>query len=365
MHVCAATTYTQPQQQQYRQAFVGGGSSGGDENKTIWVGDLQYWMDESYLNSCFGHTNQVNEIMSSFDIGLSQYATKHLTKCGAHLKKGVVKEVHPKKIVISDGTDVPIWPAENVIEEDPVLSVMGPMSPYGLLVWYIGVGSSDFVKSLNLPKSQGGRYVSGFVYHKMSLFWCALLSIKQFLIEHYMIGIDEWMCVPSVEDVFAFGDCAGFLEKIGNQVLPALAQVDCTRYAPGIEILSVHVTKLTIPVSIKRNFEQMEEERTKVLIAMEKQMVAKKELETQKKIALAEAEKNAQMHGELQVLSPLAPIREVNFLRFCKQHAEGVWAVVDVSVDMNRDTSNPQTFVSSRRLPSGCVVQDMPNGYSK
>ncbi|KAF6154011.1 hypothetical protein GIB67_026665 [Kingdonia uniflora] len=71
------------------------------------------------------------------------------------------------------------------------------------------------------------------------------------------------------------------------------------------------------------------------------------------------------MHGELQVLSPLVPIREVNFLRFCKQHTEGVWAVVDVSVDMNRDTSNPQTFVSSRRLPLGCVVQDMPNGYSK
>ncbi|KAF6168406.1 hypothetical protein GIB67_004958, partial [Kingdonia uniflora] len=25
----------------------------------------------------------------------------------------------------------------------------------------------------------------------------------------------------------------------------------------------------------------------------------------------------------------------------------------------NRDTSNPQTSVSSRRLPSGCVVQDI------
>ncbi|KAF6152046.1 hypothetical protein GIB67_031368, partial [Kingdonia uniflora] len=487
---------------------------------------------------------EVNDIMSSFDIGLSQYATKHLTKCGVHLKKGVVKEVHPKKIVISDGTDVPIWPAENVIEEEKwfkdqnlkkisdwlylvaaveeltsalkdhdlficiglgndidrfgrsmlnamfkgrsissgnctlcnsvvqefelknkrcnkgngkkkvlgerklkedrlnlncghrqmigSLSVMGPISPYGLLVWSTGVGSSDFVKSLNLPKSQGGRYVPGFVYHKMSLFWCALLSIKQFSIEHYMIGINEWMHVPYVEDVFAFGDCAGFLEKTGKQVLPALAQ--------------------------------MEEEYTKVLITMERQMVAEKEVETQKKIALAEAEKNAQvskilmeqklmgkdsskrqqeienhmymarekslsdadiykvmneakanklkltpeylelspyysdsimcvglafssseqprhvilitvggtkngtfqlMHGELQVLSPLVPIREVNFLRFCKQYAEGVWAVVDVSVDMNRDTSNPQTFVSSRRLPSGCVVQDMPNGYSK
>ncbi|KAL1142386.1 hypothetical protein V6Z11_A11G094000 [Gossypium hirsutum] len=71
------------------------------------------------------------------------------------------------------------------------------------------------------------------------------------------------------------------------------------------------------------------------------------------------------MHAELQVLSPLVPVREVNFLRFCKQHVEGVWAVVDVSVDTNRETSGAPSFVNCRRLPSGCVVQDMPNGYSK
>lgn len=73
------------------------------------------------------------------------------------------------------------------------------------------------------------------------------------------------------------------------------------------------------------------------------------------------------MQGELQVLSPLVPVREVNFLRFCKQHAEGVWAVVDVSIDTFRETSSggAPTFHNCRRLPSGCVVQDMPNGYSK
>ncbi|XP_043691343.1 homeobox-leucine zipper protein ANTHOCYANINLESS 2-like isoform X2 [Telopea speciosissima] len=71
------------------------------------------------------------------------------------------------------------------------------------------------------------------------------------------------------------------------------------------------------------------------------------------------------MHAELQVLSPLVPIREVNFLRFCKQHAEGVWAVVDVSVDTFREGSTAPPFVNCRRFPSGCVVQDMPNGYSK
>ncbi|KAB2603782.1 internal alternative NAD(P)H-ubiquinone oxidoreductase A1 [Pyrus ussuriensis x Pyrus communis] len=117
---------------------------------------------------------EANEILSSFDVGLRQYATNHLTKAGVRLMRGVVKEVHPKKIVLNDGTDV----------------------PYGLLVWSTGVGPSEFVKKLNLPKSPGGR-----------------------------IGVDGWMRVPSVEDVFALGDCAGFLEQTGRPVLPALAQV--------------------------------------------------------------------------------------------------------------------------------------------
>ncbi|KAH0855777.1 hypothetical protein HID58_084038 [Brassica napus] len=70
------------------------------------------------------------------------------------------------------------------------------------------------------------------------------------------------------------------------------------------------------------------------------------------------------MNAELQVLSPLVRVRNVNFLRFCKQHAEGVWAVVDVSIDTVRENSGGSTVVI-RRLPSGCVVQDMSNGYSK
>ncbi|XP_050212933.1 internal alternative NAD(P)H-ubiquinone oxidoreductase A1, mitochondrial-like [Mercurialis annua] len=117
---------------------------------------------------------EANEILSSFDVGLRQYATNHLTKSGVRFTRGVVKEVHPKKLVLSDGTEV----------------------PYGLLVWSTGVGPSKFVKSLNVPKSPGGR-----------------------------IGIDEWLRIGSVEDVFALGDCAGFLEQTGRPVLPALAQV--------------------------------------------------------------------------------------------------------------------------------------------
>lgn len=33
-----------------------------------------------------------------------------------------------------------------------------------------------------------------------------------------------------MEDVYALGDCAGFLEHTGRPVLPALAQVSCFFY---------------------------------------------------------------------------------------------------------------------------------------
>ncbi|KAI3986798.1 hypothetical protein MKX01_039772 [Papaver californicum] len=57
-----------------------------------------------------------------------------------------------------------------------------------------------------------------------------LTKVVEILIFHpvilvSMIGIDQWMRVPSVEDVFPIGDCAGFLEESGKQVLPALAQM--------------------------------------------------------------------------------------------------------------------------------------------
>ncbi|KAF2315651.1 hypothetical protein GH714_040173 [Hevea brasiliensis] len=71
------------------------------------------------------------------------------------------------------------------------------------------------------------------------------------------------------------------------------------------------------------------------------------------------------MQAEFQVVSPFVPVRQVRFLRFCKQHAEGVWAVVDVSIDANQESSISFPFAACRRFPSGCIMQDMPNGCSK
>lgn len=83
---------------------------------------------------------------------------------GVRLKRGVVKEVHSKEIILSDGTKV----------------------PYGLLVWSTGVGPSKFVKALNLPKSPGGRYVQhkrkikilSLVHNMLSPFNCSLIDTE-------------------------------------------------------------------------------------------------------------------------------------------------------------------------------------------
>ncbi|KAL2524005.1 Homeobox-leucine zipper protein MERISTEM L1 [Abeliophyllum distichum] len=67
------------------------------------------------------------------------------------------------------------------------------------------------------------------------------------------------------------------------------------------------------------------------------------------------------MSAEFQVPSPLVPTREIYFVRYCKQHADGTWAVVDVSLDNLR----PGSISKCRRRPSGCLIQELPNGYSK
>lgn len=71
------------------------------------------------------------------------------------------------------------------------------------------------------------------------------------------------------------------------------------------------------------------------------------------------------MCEELQVLSPLVPTRQLCFLRFCQQIEQGSWAIVDVSYDITQENQYSSTSCKVHRLPSGCVIQDMPNGYSK
>ncbi|KAJ0240214.1 Homeobox-leucine zipper protein HDG3 [Hirschfeldia incana] len=67
------------------------------------------------------------------------------------------------------------------------------------------------------------------------------------------------------------------------------------------------------------------------------------------------------MTAEFQILSPLVSTRECYFVRYCKQHGEGLWGVVDISID----NLIPNLESKCRRRPSGCLIQEMPNGFSR
>ncbi|KAF5822585.1 putative START domain-containing protein [Helianthus annuus] len=62
------------------------------------------------------------------------------------------------------------------------------------------------------------------------------------------------------------------------------------------------------------------------------------------------------MTSEYQVFSPIVPTREYYFVRYCKQHTDGLWAVVDVSLD----NLHPSTTARSRRRPLGCLIEELP-----
>ncbi|XP_066486657.1 erlin-1-like isoform X1 [Tiliqua scincoides] len=83
-------------------------------------------------------------------------------------------------------------------------------------------------------------------------------------------------------------------DQIDENLKLALQQ-DLNAMAPGLTIQAVRVTKPKIPEAIRRNFELVEAEKTKLLIATQKQRVVEKEAETERRKAIIEAEKSAQV----------------------------------------------------------------------
>ena len=59
-----------------------------------------------------------------------------------------------------------------------------------------------------------------------------------------------------------------------------------TTIAPGLYVQAVRVTKPKIPETIRKNYELMEGEKTKLLISVQHQKVVEKEAETERKKAI-------------------------------------------------------------------------------
>ena len=85
-----------------------------------------------------------------------------------------------------------------------------------------------------------------------------------------------------------------------DENLKKAIQADLQEMAPGLKVHSVRVTKPKIPESIRKNYELMEAEKTKLMISTQRQKVVEKEAETERKKAVIEAEKEASV-GKIQV----------------------------------------------------------------
>ncbi|KAK7261808.1 hypothetical protein RIF29_28129 [Crotalaria pallida] len=71
------------------------------------------------------------------------------------------------------------------------------------------------------------------------------------------------------------------------------------------------------------------------------------------------------MFGELQMLTPLVPTREVYFVRYCKQLGAEQWGIVDVSIDKVEDNIIDASLLKCKKRPSGCIIEDKSNGHCK
>ncbi|XP_028118213.1 homeobox-leucine zipper protein HDG11-like [Camellia sinensis] len=73
------------------------------------------------------------------------------------------------------------------------------------------------------------------------------------------------------------------------------------------------------------------------------------------------------MYEQMHILSPLVAPREFYFLRYCREVEASVWMMVDVSYEydcskLSKDLDPRGSPPRSWRLPSGCMLQDKPNG---
>jgi regulator of protease activity HflC (stomatin/prohibitin superfamily) len=99
--------------------------------------------------------------------------------------------------------------------------------------------------------------------------------------------INQFCSVHSLQEVYI-----DKFDTLDEELQKALT-VAINKYCPGLEIMSVRVTKPQIPSGIARNYELMEAEKTKFKVAAQNQKVVEREAQTEREKAKIEAEKVA------------------------------------------------------------------------
>ncbi|KAJ8680672.1 hypothetical protein QAD02_016459 [Eretmocerus hayati] len=136
--------------------------------------------------------------------------------------------------------------------------------------------------------------------------------------------LNQFCSVHTLHEVYI-----DLFDQIDENLKTAL-QRDLNEMAPGLSILGVRVTKPKIPETIRKNYELMEAEKTKLLISTQHQKVVEKDAETDRKKAIIEAEKVAQVAQiqynqkimEKESLQRMAAIEDEMHLAREKSHSD-------------------------------------------
>uniref|UniRef100_A0A8C9U8N8 Erlin-1 n=1 Tax=Scleropages formosus TaxID=113540 RepID=A0A8C9U8N8_SCLFO len=184
--------------------------------------------------------------------------------------------------------------------------------------------------------------------------------------------LNQFCSVHTLQEVYI-----EFIKSNGKHSCLCIAlQKDLNVMAPGLTIQAVRVTKPKIPEAIRRNFELMEAEKTRLLITAQTQKVVEKEAETERKKAIIEAEKMAQVAEiqfqqkvmEKETEKKISEIEDAAFLAREKARADAEFYTAAKFAEANRLKLTPeylelmkyQAIAANSKIYFG---QDIPNMF--
>uniref|UniRef100_A0A8C5FMS4 Band 7 domain-containing protein n=1 Tax=Gadus morhua TaxID=8049 RepID=A0A8C5FMS4_GADMO len=155
--------------------------------------------------------------------------------------------------------------------------------------------------------------------------------------------LNQFCSVHSLQEVYI-----GLFDQI-DENLKLTLQEDLNSMAPGLIIQAVRVTKPVIPESIRRNYELMESEKTKLLISQQTQKVVEKEAETERLKAVIEAEKVAQVSEikfgqkvmEKETEKKISEIEDAGFLARQRARADAEFYTANRLAEANKMKLTP------------------------
>lgn len=150
--------------------------------------------------------------------------------------------------------------------------------------------------------------------------------------------LNQFCSIHSLQEVYI-----DLFDQIDENLKTAL-QRDLNEFAPGLRVQAVRVTKPKIPETIRRNYELMEGEKTKLMISVQRQKVVEKDAETERKKAIIEAEKNQQVAKitfdqkimEKESLKKMSTIEDEMFFNREKMRADAEFYTKEKLADGNQ-----------------------------